>query len=63
MTYHKKNEFTEWPISNQIYTHGDFRNGVDLSKWKNHTISSSYFGWETEGNFIAGYDHGKMLEL
>ncbi|NRB63688.1 MAG: DUF5107 domain-containing protein [Saprospiraceae bacterium] len=58
-TYHKKNQFTEWPISRQIYTGGDFRKGVDISQWKNHSISSSFFAWESQSNFVAGYDHNK----
>lgn len=58
-TFHKKNQFTEWPISRQIYTRGDYRKGVDVSLWKNHFVSSSWFAWETQSNFVAGYDHGK----
>jgi len=58
-TFHKKNQFTEWPISHQIYTGGDFRSGVDISQWKNHSISTSFFAWETQSNFVAGYDHRK----
>ena len=59
-TFHKKNQFTEWPISHQVYNGADFTRGVDISFWKNHSNSTSFFAWKPKDNFIAGYDHGQQ---
>jgi tetratricopeptide (TPR) repeat protein len=58
-TYHRKNQFTEWPISTQQYDGADYSEGVDVSRWANHTKSTSFFEWGNNGNFVAGIDHGK----
>lgn len=58
-TQHSKTEFTEWPISYSRYARTDYTNGVDISWWKNHPNSVSFFAWNYEDNFVAGYDHGK----
>ena len=57
-TYHSKNQFTEWPISHQVYSGVDYTRGVDVSMWKNHPTPVSIFDWGN-GDFVAGYDHGK----
>jgi len=58
-TYHGKNQFTEWPVSHQIYNGVDYTRGVDLSWWKNHPSPKSFFAWNYKDNFFAGYNHGK----
>jgi hypothetical protein len=58
-TYHRKNQFTEWPFSTQQYDGADYSEGVDVSRWANHTKSTSFFEWGNNGNFVAGIDHGK----
>ncbi len=56
-TYHSKNDFTEWPISNQLYRGYQFQN-ADISWWKNVPQGGSFFAWEDQGEFVAGIDHG-----
>ena len=58
-TYHFKREFTAWPISTTRYSGADFTKGVDVSWYKNHIASNSFFAWNYQDDFFAGYDHGK----
>jgi len=57
--YHHKDEFTDWPVSRQIYKGIDFTEGVDVSWWKNTSSPTSFFAWGTEYDFVGGIDHGK----
>ena len=57
-TYHSKNDFVHWPISNEVYRGVDYK-GVDLSWWKNHPEPVSFFAWDLKEDFSGGYDHGK----
>ena len=59
VTFHTKNQFSEWPISHQRYSGADFTAGVDVSWYKNHFNSNSMFAWNYEDDFFAGYDHGR----
>lgn len=58
-TYHSKNQFTNWPISTEVYRSQDFTSGVDISWWKNVKQSASFFAWDLKEDFMGGYDHGK----
>ncbi|MCX6577448.1 MAG: DUF5107 domain-containing protein [Candidatus Aminicenantes bacterium] len=58
-TFHGKNQFSRWPISTETYNRQDYTKGVDVSWWKNHAAPTSFFAWDNEGDFLAGYDHGK----
>jgi len=57
--FHSKTQFTDFPISHQVYQGIDFTKGVDVSWWKNTTSPTSYFAWDTNKDFMAGIDHGK----
>jgi tetratricopeptide (TPR) repeat protein len=59
VTFHSKRQFTTWPIATGRYAGADFRDGVDVSWYKNHISSCSMFAWNYEDDFFAGYDHGK----
>ena len=48
-TGHSKRQFQTWPVNN----------GVDLSWYKNHNSSGSFFAWNYQDDFFAGFDHGK----
>lgn len=58
-TYHGKNQFTHWPVSTEVFNNVDYTEGVDLSWYKNHPAPTSFFAWNDEDDFLAGYDHGK----
>ena len=57
-TFHSKNEFTQWPISTEVYRGGDYTDGVDVSWWKNVKTSASFFAHDLQEDFMVGYDHG-----
>jgi tetratricopeptide (TPR) repeat protein len=57
-TYHAKNDFAHWPVSNETYRGVDYT-GVDLTWWKNHPKPISFFAWDLREDFSGGYDHGK----
>jgi tetratricopeptide (TPR) repeat protein len=59
-THHAKREFIAWPKADSFYGGSDFRGGVDVAWWKNHTFGNSIFAWNYEDDFLAGYDHGKQ---
>jgi tetratricopeptide (TPR) repeat protein len=61
-TFHAKTEFVEWPLAASPFRGVDYR-GVDLSYWKNHPNPVSFFAWNEEDDFLAGYDHGKKAGL
>ena len=48
-TGHSKRAFFPWPVSDS----------VDKSWYKNHPNSGSYFAWNYDDDFVAGYDHGR----
>ncbi len=58
-TFHGKREFTAWPFSTTRFAGADFTRGVDVSWYKNNVSSNSFFAWNYEDDFFAGYDHGK----
>ena len=57
-TFHGKNEFARWPISHEEFNGMDYTEGVDVSWWKNHPKPTSFFAWNVQEDFFAGYDHG-----
>lgn len=59
VTYHAKNSFAHWPFATEIYNGRDFRDGVDISWWKNSVNQNSYFAYDLREDFMGGYDHGK----
>jgi len=61
-TYHGKNQFTRWPIGDGVFGGTDYK-GVDLSWWKNHPSPISFFAWNYQDDFLAGYDHGKQAGI
>jgi len=58
-TYHSKNDFSHWPISDERYRGTNYK-GVDLTWWKNHPEPVSFFVWNLQEDFSGGYDHGKQ---
>jgi tetratricopeptide (TPR) repeat protein len=67
VTQHAKSEYAAWPIAHENYNHVDFTaqgrefgtNGVDISWWKNNLQWISFFAYNYEDDWVAGYDHGR----
>lgn len=58
-TFHGKNQFSQWPVSQEVFNRMDYTAGVDVSWWKNLPRATSFFAWNYAEDFLAGYDHGK----
>ncbi|MDH4197189.1 MAG: DUF5107 domain-containing protein, partial [Candidatus Aminicenantes bacterium] len=58
-TFHAKNQFSRWPVSTEVFNSQDYTRGVDVSWWKSHRRPTSFFAFNAEEDFLAGYDHGK----
>ena len=58
-TYHAKNSFTRWPVSDASYCGNEEYIGRDISWWKNLPSSASVFVYDLQDDYIGGYDHGK----
>jgi tetratricopeptide (TPR) repeat protein len=58
VTYHAKRDMVAWPIADSIYINYDFT-GLDISKWKNTRVPSSFFSWDPKEGYFGGYNHGK----
>ena len=58
VTQHAKREFIEWPMADGYYNGKQYEE-VDISWWKNLSSPVSFFAWNDEQDFFAGYDHGK----
>jgi tetratricopeptide (TPR) repeat protein len=63
VTYHGKRDFAAWPIATGRYSGADFGGGTDVSWYSNHVSANSMFAWNCEGDFFAGYDHGKQAGI
>ena len=59
VTQHAKKEFIQWPVASGRYG-GKYYRDVDISWWKNLSSPVSFFAWNDEQDFFAGYDHGKQ---
>lgn len=59
VTYHAKREFTEWPVSHSPYNDDLALRDADISWWKNIKSPESFFSWNYEADYFAGYNHGK----
>jgi tetratricopeptide (TPR) repeat protein len=59
-TFHGKNQFSRWPISREQFNNIDYTAGVDVSLLKSHPKATSFFAWESKGDFFGGYDHAKQ---
>jgi tetratricopeptide (TPR) repeat protein len=65
VTQHAKSEYAAWPIAHESYNHVDFTaqgrefgtDGVDISWWKNNIQWISFFAYNYEDDWVAGYDH------
>jgi tetratricopeptide (TPR) repeat protein len=67
VTQHAKREYAAWPIAHETYNRVDFTalgkeygtDGVDISWWKTNNKQISFFCYNYEDDWMAGYDHGK----
>ena len=58
--FHNNSSYIQWPFSNETDNYGrtGYKEGVDLTWWKNHPNPVSFFMWDIKEGFIGGYDYG-----
>lgn len=54
---HGKRDVSRFPIATDTYYKQDYSSGVDISRYKNIPVPTSYMAYKSDYNFIGGYDH------
>ena len=60
---HGKRDVSRFPIATGTYYKMDYSAGVDISRYKNIPVPTSYMAYKSAFNFIGGYDHGVQAGL
>lgn len=63
---HGKRDVSSFPIATGEYYKVDYSAGVDISRYKNIPVPTSYMAWKSEYNFVGAYDHadqGGLLHI
>jgi len=56
---HGKRDVSRFPIATGVYYKHDYGEGVDISRYKNIPVPTSYMAAKSDFDFIGGYDYGK----
>ncbi len=56
---HGKRDVSKFPIATGVYYKHDYGKGVDISRYKNIPVPTSYMADKSEYDFVGGYDYGK----
>ncbi len=56
---HGKRDVSSFPIATGTYYKHDYSAGVDLSRYKNIPVPTSYMAEKSRYDFVGGYDYGK----
>ncbi len=60
---HGKRDVSRFPIATGTYYKNDYSEGVDISRYKNIPVPTSYMAYKSDYNFVGGYDHGVQAGL
>lgn len=60
---HGKRDVSNFPIATGEYYKQDYSAGVDISKYKNIPVPTSYMAVHSKYNFVGGYDDGVQAGL
>lgn len=55
---HGKRDVSRFPIATGVYYKHDYSEGVDISRYKNIPVPTSYMAEKSDFNFVGGYDFG-----
>lgn len=55
---HGKRDVSRFPIATGVYYKHDYSEGVDISRYKNIPVPTSYMAEKSEFDFVGGYDYG-----
>ena len=56
---HGKRDVSRFPIAKGVYYKHDYSEGVDISRYKNIPVPTSYMAEKSDYDFVGGYDYGK----
>lgn len=56
---HGKRDVSRFPIANGVYYKHDYSEGVDISRYKNIPVPTSYMAEKSDYDFVGGYDYQK----
>jgi len=54
---HGKRDVSRFPIATGVYYKHDYSEGVDISRYKNIPVPTSYMAAKSEYDFVGGYDY------
>lgn len=60
---HGKRDVSRFPIATGTYYKMDYSSGVDISRYKNIPVPTSYMAYRSDYNFVGGYDNGKQAGI
>ncbi|MEO3944248.1 DUF5107 domain-containing protein [Gorillibacterium sp. CAU 1737] len=60
---HGKRDVSRYPIATGTYYKMDYSSGVDISRYKNIPVPTSYMAYKSDYNFVGGYDHSVQAGL
>ena len=60
---HGKRDVSRFPIAKGVYYKHDYSEGVDISRYKNIPVPTSYMAETSEFDFVGGYDYQKEAGL
>ena len=63
---HGKRDVSSFPIATGVYYKQDYSAGVDISKYKNIPVPTSYMAIKSKYDFVGGYEedaHGGLLHV
>lgn len=55
---HGKRDVSRFPIATGVYYKRDYSEGVDISRYKNIPVPTSYMAEKSKYDFVGGYDYG-----
>lgn len=60
---HGKRAVSRFPIATGTYYKMDYSAGVDISRYKNIPVPTSYMAYHSDYNFVGGYDYQKKAGI
>ena len=60
---HGKRDVSRFPIATGVYYKQDYSAGVDISRYKNIPVPTSYMAYRSDYDFVGGYDHARRAGI
>jgi len=60
---HGKRDVSRFPIATGVYYKHDYSEGVDISRYKNIVVPTSYMAEKSRYDFVGGYDYEKKAGI